>query len=391
MKTLKIILIILISIFILAIISCWLIWFVKPGKSLDVIIIDKTVKNFNRDSHSSLIWILNHDKYIDSKHKSYSLSRGYYGFYPLKPRNSGNFEIKRILLSDIAEVSDKCDILYFADMYGLYASEWYKNKVDKGPSTKIIGGITFSDYSLLKFMIDSKKTIIIESVFYCEPTEPLNRYRTEETLDIHPLGGEVGWSGKYFGSLDSTNKEIPHWIVQNYMKSNDGRWPFKHAGIVFLKGNSQSVVLEEGKHLELAIPQVETSKEISARFKVPEEVPFTNWFEIFTAGPNYRSIANFSIKVNPAGAAILDSNGIPANFAAIYLDKSEKIYFFTGDFANHDIAYSTYWIPGWLSLKQKNMFHNESTAFLWTFYYPFMSNLFNEIQKQRQAKPLKSN
>jgi len=59
-------------------------------------------------------------------------------------------------------------------------------------------------------MMDAQKTIIIESVFFCEPTEPLNRYRTEELLDIHPNG----WSGKYFNSLDSTNKELPRWIIR---------------------------------------------------------------------------------------------------------------------------------------------------------------------------------
>jgi hypothetical protein len=365
----------------------WLLWFFKPGKTLDVVIIDKTVKTLSRDGHSSLVWILNHDKYINSKHKSYSLSKDYFGFYPLRPKNSGNFKIQHILLSDISEISDKGDILYFADMYGLYANEWYKNTNEKGPDTKIIGGITNSDYVLLKFMMDAGKTIIIESVFYCEPTEPLNRYRTEEALDIHP----IGWSGKYFKSLDSTNKEIPRWIISTYEKTNDGKWPFKKGGIVFLKGNTQSVVLEEGKHLNMPMPQIETSGDMAARFNVPDHVSFTNWFELYSAGPNYKSISNFSLKVNSEGASILEMNGIPAKFPAIFLDKNEKIFFFTGDFSNHKIAYNTYWIPGWLSLNQKSFFHDESDSFLWNFYYPFMSNLFKEVQKNRKQESAKPN
>jgi hypothetical protein len=383
MKTIKRTAIIVIGIFLLAIIVSWLLWFMKADRTLNVVIVDKSVKSFSRDSHSAVVWILNHDKYVNSKHKSYSLSRDYYGFYPLKPRNSGNFEIKRVLLSDIAEVSEKSDILYFADMYGLYFSEWYKNNIDKGPSAKIIGGITNSDYSLLKFMIDSKKTIIIESIFYCEPTEPLNRYRTEEALDIHP----VGWSGKYFKSLDSTDKDMPRWIVQTYMKNNDGKWPFKKPGIVFLKGNTQSVVLEEGKHLDISRPQIETSNENATHFNVPNQVSFSNWFEIYTVGPNYKTISDFSLKVNAAGASILELNGIPSKFPAILVDKSNKIYFFTGDFANQKITFNTYWIPGWLSLKQHSMFHNEASSFLWTFYYPFMSNLFKEVQQAHNSKP----
>jgi len=158
-----------------------------------------------------------------------------------------------------------------------------------------------------------------------------------------------------------------------------------------LKGNSQAVVLEEGKDLDNALPQIETSKEIATRFNVPEQTPFTNWFELFTAGPNYRSIADFSLKVNSTGASILESNGIPAKFPAIFLDKNDKVFFFSGDFANQKIAYNTFWIPGWLSLKQKTMFHNESTAFLWTFYYPFISSLLNEVHQSLNAKINKNN
>src|SRR5664279_1780335 len=112
MKILKSTVIILIGIFLLVIISSWLGWFFKAGKHLEVIIVDKTVNSLDRDGHSSIIWLLNHEKYINASNKSYSLSRDYFGFYPLQPRNSGNFEIKHILLSDIAELSEKSDILY---------------------------------------------------------------------------------------------------------------------------------------------------------------------------------------------------------------------------------------------------------------------------------------
>jgi len=39
-----------------------------------------------------------------------------------------------------------------------------------------------------------------------------------------------------------------------------GNGLFKKAGIIFFKGSSQSVVLEVGKHLDIAMPQIETSK-----------------------------------------------------------------------------------------------------------------------------------
>ncbi len=386
MKILKSTAIILIGIFLLMIISSWLHWFFKAGKHLEVIIVDKTVNSFNRNGHSSIVWLLNHDKYINANNKSYSLSRDYFGFYPLKPRNSGNFEIKHILLADIDPLSEKSDILYFADMYGLYANEWYNNKNNIGPETKIIGGITNTDYALLKFMLDAKKTIIIESVFYCEPTEPLNRYRTEEAIDIHP----VGWSGKYFKSLDSTKGEIPRWIINTYEKTNDGKWPFKKGGIVLLKGSSQTVILEEGNHLDIAMPQIESSKEICSRFNIPDHVSFTNWFELYTAGPDYKSISDFSLKVNSEGASLLERNGIPANFPAILVNKNEKVFFFTGDFANQKIAYNTYWIAGWLPIKQNSFFHKESSSFLWNFYLPFMSSLFKEIQKKSKSPLLES-
>jgi len=32
------------------------------------------------------------------------------------------------------------------------------------------------------------------------------------------------------------------------------------------------------------MPQIETSKDIAARFNVPEQVSFSNWFELYTSG-----------------------------------------------------------------------------------------------------------
>jgi len=144
--------------------------------------------------------------------KSYSYLRDYYGFYPLKPRKQRQFWNKNIFsCQDIAwNIGKKSDILYFADMYGVYANDCTNKKAIVVPQPKIIGGITNSDYSLLKFMMDAKRTYYWLRVYsFVNPLNLFNRYRTEELLDIHPK-----WAGlvNILIALDSTNKELPRWI-----------------------------------------------------------------------------------------------------------------------------------------------------------------------------------
>ena len=368
-------------IILILLIASWFFWLIKPSRSLDVIIVDKSVRDFRYTGHRSLTWVLNENKFRHGLNNKYRLSRDYYGFVPLRPRNSGNYMLRRYLLSDITDLVSQSDVIYFADMYGVYFNEWYKSQLPRDASSKIIGGINNNDYWLLKNLYDAKKTLIFENVFFADPTEPLVRYRTEELVNINP----TGWNLKYFSNLDSANSQIPRWVIRLYKAANDGQWPFHNAGIIFVKSSGDAVVLEEGKHLSSAMPFLVTSQEKAGKYHVAESVPFTNWIEVVTAASKYHSISDFTLKTTTSGENVLSLHGIPSKFPAILNDSTGRIFYFTGDFANQKMSYATYLLSGYASLKSKSLFHRQGNAFLWNFYVPFMTELFDEVAKQKAA------
>ena len=364
--------------------ASWLLWLLKPIRPLDVIIVDKSVRDYQFTSHRALTWVLNENRFHSYKNKKYSLSKDYYGFVPLKPKNSGNYVLRRYLLSDITELVEKNDLIYYADMYGVYFNEWYESPVTAASASKIIGGINNNDYWLLKNLYDAHKTIIFEDIFFTEPTEPLVRYRTEEIVKVHP----TGWSLKYFAKLDTADKEIPHWVVSMFKKMNDGKWPFKSSGIVFINTNKQVVVLEDKKHLDFPIPMLETAPEVADKYKVAQSVPFYNWIEIVTAAPSYHELSSFVIKDNSAGENVLSLHGIPSKFPAVLQNDSAKMYYIAGDFSNQIMAFNTFRLNGFAALKARSLFHSDKNAFLWTYYVPFLTEVFDETANEKsESKP----
>jgi hypothetical protein len=359
----------------------WVFWALKPGKDLHVLIINKTVNDYGRTGHKSLTWVLNHNRFLNTNGKKYSLARDYYGFVPLRPKNSGNYETRRIRLDDIEKTVAANDVLYIADMYGIYFDEWFKSRMKKGSSSKIIGGINQNDFLLLKAMKDEGKSIIIESNFFTEPTEPLVRNRTEELLNL----SYSGWSGKYFSRLDTArNKDLPHWIVNLYKAGNQGSWPFKGEGIVFIKGRSAIVVLEAQKHLNNPVPSIMSDEPLKSGFQLPEKVPYYSWFEVIVPGKDQHIASHYSIDANAEGKLLLQNNGIPDILPAVLLDQTGKLYYFAGDFANEDIAYYTYNFPFIPYIKQNLGLYSERNKFLWEYYIPLMNGIFNEIYKSNK-------
>ena len=64
MKALKYVAIGLVAILLSALIVAYIIWLGYPKKYVDIFVLDKTVKDFDRTQHKSLFWILNNDRFV---------------------------------------------------------------------------------------------------------------------------------------------------------------------------------------------------------------------------------------------------------------------------------------------------------------------------------------
>lgn len=370
--------IIIVGIIILLLTTSWILWLVKPSKSLDVYILDKTVPTKERTEHKSVNWVLNHEKYVKSSGNLYDLNKDYYGFFPISTK-SQEFDFKSIRIHEIEDVAYDYDMLYYADTYGVYYNEWYKQgSSDVKHTQKVYGGLNQNDYLLMKRMKELKKLIITEFNLYDAPTNGLIREKVESLFGLK----WTGWTGKYFSSLDTLNAgNFPQWIVTLYKEQNNNQWPFKNAGIVLVHKFGTIVILEQETQLNKEIPFIISKQETMDRFHVPEQVYYSQWFDITYSTDQNNILANFKIHVNAAGDSILRNYNLKPVFPAVIEHIGDyNFYYFGGDFAESKINSKTAFFEGYHNIASviNRTNYSSNKKFYWSYYVPMFSKILDE-------------
>jgi len=378
-KSLIAFIVVLVIIFALPIVSFFK-WSFQPKKPLKILILDKTVPTLERDKHRSFNWILNHNKYVKPNKRRYSYKKDYMGFYPLRPLREKQWDRKVIRLSEVLNLADSLDVLYYTDTYGVYFNDWYKGLSKNRRSRLIDGGLKSNDYLLLKEMKDRNKLILAEYNILDYPTSPLDRDKTETLFGI----SWTEWTGKYFESLDILkNPDFPPWIVSLYEKQYRKDWSFKNSGIVLVKGN-RVVALENETHLEIEVPYIYTTTYGQEKFDLPYKVNFPHWFEVIESGEN-NIIANFKIHTNEVGDSILYSNMIHKIFPAIIEQPGENnYYYFAGDFTYNPVNNKTAYFKGIEKLEflLVNDAPGNGTRFYWSYYKPLITGILDRYYRK---------
>lgn len=380
MKTFRIILVLLVLLILIPFVG-HILWRIEPQRHLGVILVDKSVTDICRSSHLPFLWTLNHFRFIKTDGKPYDLATDYYGFLPQAPENSRNFEVKRIRLEDIEEMSDKNDVLFYADTKGITYGEWFMGASGekKGSTIKIIGGLNQNDYLLLKSMYDKNKTIIAEYQFFSSASDPLVLNKTAEMFKID----YSYWHGKFFPKLDTAkNPELLPEFVSSYTKLYGKSWNFKGPGIIFIRGNR--IVVLDRNDLVSPFPLIVTPKNKAREYILPDTIKYPGWFEISGSGPTNEIFAEFYIPVNDSGRARLESEMIPIRFPAIIHSlHKQSFWYFTGDFSNCKIPYWTRKIKNWEKI---SLLHSSSpqktNTFVWNYYIPLVSKILDDTYKK---------
>lgn len=376
-----IILIIFIGIILTVIVGSWLMWYLKADKTINAYILDKTVPRLERTEHKAFNWILNHNKYVKSNGDLYDINKDYYGFFPINSK-SQEFDFKSVRIHEIEDLVYEYDMLYYTDTYGVYYNEWYKKgSSDVKHTQKVYGGLNQNDYLLLKAMKEKNKLIITEFNLYNAPTNGLIREKVESLFGLK----WSGWTGKYFPSLDSTEtSDFPKWIVDLYKEQNNNEWPYTKSGIVLIHKFGTISVLELDTHLNTEIPVITSSKDAMERFGVPEEIAYSNWFDITNSQEQNDVIASFNLNVNAKGDSILQSYNLNSSFPAVIEHIGDyKFYYFGGDFAESRIASKTAYFEGLhnvlSSLSKEN--YSNSNKFFWKYYVPMVTSILDDYNK----------
>ncbi|MBI5011141.1 MAG: hypothetical protein HZB98_16130, partial [Bacteroidia bacterium] len=244
-------------------------------------------------------------------------------------------------------------------------------------------GLNNNDFLLIKEMKDRNKLIIMEYNSFDYPTAQFESVRTQEKLGIT----FSGWTGRYFASLDTTQEDFPIWMTAMYRKQHKQPWKFTKSGIVILK-EKEILVLEEGLHLKNPMPSIITDEANSQKYNVAGSVAFDQWFDIIDPLEN-NVISKFKLETTPMGDTLLLNNYISNEFPAVVQDKAtQRIYYFSGDFAHSNI-------PVWTSRfkgvhKLKGILYSDKPEdlrrFFWVYYRPLVDGIFSEYYESLNKK-----
>lgn len=374
-KTLLIVVIILAVIIALPVINL-IRWSVQSKKPMDIIIVDKTVPTPERDHHKSFNWILNNERFVNRESNNcYSYVKDYYGFFPQRPVRDKKWDRNDYRLSDVIALADKNDAIYFTDTYGVFFNDWFRGINKSRKSRKIYGGLNNNDFLLLKEMKDRNKLVIMEYNSFDYPTATFDSFRTQEKLGI----SFSGWTGKYFSTLDSTDKDFPLWMTAMYRRQYKKPWTFNKPGIVILR-EKDIIVLEEGKQLKNAMPRIITDDSNIKKYGVVGSVAFDQWFDIIDPLQN-KVVSKFKLDTTPLGDTLLSNNTLLSEFPAVVQDPvTQRIFYFSGDFATSDIPIWTSRFKGVEKLKGI-MFSDkpdDNRRFFWLYYKPLINGIFSD-------------
>jgi hypothetical protein len=374
-KPLLIVIIILVVLLALPVINL-LRWTFQPKKPLEILIVDKTVPDFERVNHKSFNWILTHERFVKKeKNTSYSYRKDYYGFIPLRPKRERLYTKNDYHMAEVIELAENYDAMYITDTYGVFFNDWYQGINKSRRSRKLYGGLNSVDNFVIKEVKDRHKLIILEYNCFDYPTPAYEAYRIQERLGIR----YSGWTGKYFTSLDTLKEDFPIWMTAMYRKQYKKPWTFTKPGVVILR-DKDIIVLEEGKYLHNPSVQIETDSVYRAIYNLPESIAFGEWFDII--GPNKNNvISNFRIGTTTAGDSLLAINGIDNTFPAVIQDPEfQRTYYFSGDFTTANMPVWTSRLKG--VEKLKGIFYSKRPddfrKFFWLYYKPLVTKIFDD-------------
>jgi hypothetical protein len=373
----------LITIIVLAILLLFptvsfLMWAFQEKKPMNVVILDKTVPTLKRLGHHSFVYSMTNARFVKKgKGGSLSAAKDYYGFIPLRPVREKQFRKKDFRLTELIDLADKNDALYYTDTYGVFFNDWYQGIKKARRSRKLYGGLNNNDYLLLSEMKKRNKLVLLEYNTFDYPTAGLERFKTEELLGIT----STGWMGQYYGSLDTVSEHgVPDWMPALYRKQYHEPWTFTKPGVVLLKDNS-IIVLEEGTHLTSAMPVITTTDPYTEKYSLPQSVAFTKSFDIIDPGEN-KIVSSFNLKTTPAGDTLLTVNELKAVFPAAVQDPvTGRTFYFSGDFANNDIPFWTARLKSADRLAKMFFYsenENDPRRFFWLYYKPLVTSIFKE-------------
>ncbi|WNF23935.1 hypothetical protein [Mesobacillus jeotgali] len=347
----------------------WL-WQLKPEETLDILIVDKTVPDKDYREHKGLTWVLNNEKYIKSDGSPYSAASDYIGF---KHLNHDTFSGETI-----PENLDQYNVIYLADLYGVYEEEFHGENETGKRSKQLYGGLQLEDVKVLeRELLEGNKTLISEFNTFGSPTEESARKEMTNLLNVR----WSGWTGRYFTKLEGN--EVPRWIITQY-ESQNKEWDFSGPGLVFVNEEDYVAVLDQtklsGKGLDFKL--TENGKE---HFSSDLDTSYTYWFDIVEPLDVNEVMASYHLPIKDEARTEMAGYGIPDQFPAVIYHQNQKYsaYYFAGDYADEAEVPDIYQTKGLTSWKKAV---EGKRSFYWSAYVPMIKEILSNGLHESSGK-----
>lgn len=351
-------------------------WHLKPEQTLDMLIVDKTVPDTTYREHKGLMWVLNNERYIQKGGQPYSAAKDYFGF---KHQAANSYQT-----DELPENLDSYQVLYLADLYGVYESEYRGTNEAGNRSRQLYGGLQEDEVVKLETAVmNGNKTLIAEFNTFGSPTEEDVRKRMTNLLNVN----WSGWTGRYFTDLNG--KEVPQWIIDKY-NSQQKEWRFPGAGFVFVNEEDFIAVIGEadldGEGLDFVL-----TDEGEKSFHSNLSSTYTYWFDIIQPLDEQEVLATYELPLKKQAKEKLAGYGIPAEFPAVVKHRNKKYtaYYFAGDYADEAEVPGIYKTAGLSSWKKLT---GGEKSFYWKTYVPMVKEILADglHKKREQELPVKT-
>lgn len=363
--------------------ASFVIWLLIPSKQLDILVIDKTVRDDSFQEHAGLFWTLEHLKYKNRSGDFYQASQDYFGFFPSGKADLG----KRVDLEGKSEEQLKAlaadlDLVYLADTYGVYENDFDKTAPDDF-SKKIYGGLDTADLQLIKLASEGGKTVVAEFNSIASPTPTLIRNEFENLMGLK----WTGWIGRYFDELDTlVNTDIPTWMIRQYQRQHE-HWDLQGPGLIFIKESGEIEAFAHQRDYENKVPLIRTQKLNKHGYKLPEVVPYPDWFDVMMIARDYDVISYYDINPTEEGVLRLRAMGLPRFFpaAVVRSNGNGRQYYFSGDFSDMRAHFGSARFFG-LPVLWRGIYvasdYTDRQSFYWNYYHPLISQILDKSSDQ---------
>lgn len=358
-------------------------WRLLPSKTLDVVVVDKTVPFQKYREHAAIPWIL-HAMKLHARDGHYlDAARDYIGFDPVAKAG------RDLTSADL----EKADVLVVADTYGVYQGDYEKEgevaALERSP--KIYGGFGTDEVSAVEQFAARGGLVIGEFNTFASPTEPANRARLEALFGVR----WTHWVARYWPNLQDEN-EVPKWVGRLYEKINHHPLDMSGGALVFVHEDDDILVLQDDVDLGSKIVEQQRTK-VGGEFDLPEHGNFLFWMDVVEplpvvsstfsgGGPVQGAVTRAGaevlfehvIDVKTAGDLKLTAHHLPTRFPAV--TRRGSAWYFGGDFVDTALPLGDPERIGLLSYKRSMTGcgggATADEAFFWTFYAPIMTRLF---------------